>query len=150
MGISGVPKGGWGVEPPPKFWSYDKAELNSQFRGKYIRNNLIRIRVSLICRLSGTPDYPIYQLFHNNSRTVHIASSPAPLDLRQQYQCWTSYPVVHYIVLLIMGILMPEKFWAKEHGIKFRCVASSWFIILPNVTTYGHMNIQFLSSFAIS
>jgi hypothetical protein len=52
---SGVPKGvgGGGVN---KFRSFDKAEPNSQFRGKYIRNNLIRIRGSLICKLSGTPD----------------------------------------------------------------------------------------------
>jgi hypothetical protein len=35
---------------------FDKAEPNSQFRGKYIRNNLITIRVSPICKLSGTPD----------------------------------------------------------------------------------------------
>ena len=34
--------------PPLKFRSFDKAELNSQFRGKYIRNNLTRIRLSLI------------------------------------------------------------------------------------------------------
>jgi hypothetical protein len=50
---------GWGLggsNPPPKFRSFDKAEPNSQFRGKYIRNNLIRIRVSLIYKLSGTPD----------------------------------------------------------------------------------------------
>jgi hypothetical protein len=36
--------------------SFDKAEPNSQFHGKYICNNLIRIWVSLICKLSGTPD----------------------------------------------------------------------------------------------
>jgi hypothetical protein len=30
---------------PPKFQSFDKAEPNSQFRGIYIRNNVIRIRV---------------------------------------------------------------------------------------------------------
>jgi hypothetical protein len=49
--------GGVGVsKPPPKFQSFDKAQPNSQFRGKYIRNNLIRIRVSLICKFSGTPD----------------------------------------------------------------------------------------------
>jgi hypothetical protein len=49
----------WGVQQPPpprKFRSFDNAEPNSQFRGKYIRNNLIRIRVSLICKLSVTPD----------------------------------------------------------------------------------------------
>jgi hypothetical protein len=34
--------------PKKKFRSFNKAELNSQFRGKYIRNNLIRIQVSLI------------------------------------------------------------------------------------------------------
>jgi hypothetical protein len=49
--------GVWGSNPlTPKFGSFDKAEPNSQFRGIYIRNNLIRIRVSLICKLSGTPD----------------------------------------------------------------------------------------------
>jgi hypothetical protein len=48
--------GGVGVEPPPKFRSFDKAEPNSQFRGKYIRNNLFRIQISLICKLSETPD----------------------------------------------------------------------------------------------
>jgi hypothetical protein len=40
--------GGWGFHPPPpppKFQSFNKAELNSQFRGKYIRTNLIRIQV---------------------------------------------------------------------------------------------------------
>jgi hypothetical protein len=46
-----------GLKPPlPKFQSFYKAELNSQFRGKYFHNNLIRIWGSLICKLSGTPD----------------------------------------------------------------------------------------------
>jgi hypothetical protein len=42
--------------PPPKCQSVVKAVPNSLFRGKYIYNNLIRIRVSLICKLSGTLD----------------------------------------------------------------------------------------------
>jgi hypothetical protein len=47
---NGVPMGGLGgsTPHPPKFRSFGKAEPNSQFRGKYIRNNLIRIRVSPI------------------------------------------------------------------------------------------------------
>ena len=48
--VSGVPRGG-GLgcsNPPPKFRSFDKAEPNSQFHGKYIPNNLTRIRLSLI------------------------------------------------------------------------------------------------------
>jgi hypothetical protein len=53
---SGVPRGGGLTAPPPKFRSFDKAKPNPQFRAKYIRNNLIRIRGSLICKLSGTPD----------------------------------------------------------------------------------------------
>jgi hypothetical protein len=40
----------------PKFLSFDKAEPNSQFRGKFDHNNLVKIQVSLICKLSGTPD----------------------------------------------------------------------------------------------
>jgi hypothetical protein len=57
MYSSGVPRGGLEVQPPPpKFQNFYKAEPNSQVRGKYICNNLIRIRGSLICELSGTPD----------------------------------------------------------------------------------------------
>ena len=41
-------EGGGGSNPPPKFRSFDKAEPNSQFRGKHICNNLTRIRLSLI------------------------------------------------------------------------------------------------------
>ena len=42
-------EGEFGVfKPRPKFRSFDKAEPNFQFRGKYIRNNLTRIRLSLI------------------------------------------------------------------------------------------------------
>jgi hypothetical protein len=46
--ISGVPRGVWGYKPPSEIPKFYKAELNSHFRGKYIRDKLIRIRVSLI------------------------------------------------------------------------------------------------------
>jgi hypothetical protein len=56
-----VYRGGWGLgvqtTPSPKFRSFDKFEPNSQFRGKYTRNNLIRIWGSLICKLSGNLDW---------------------------------------------------------------------------------------------
>jgi hypothetical protein len=59
---------GGSTPPPPlqKFRNFDEAEPNSQFREKYICNNLIRIRVSPICNLSGTSEgaatlrYPFY------------------------------------------------------------------------------------------
>jgi hypothetical protein len=47
--------------PTPKFQSFDKADPNSQFRGKWMRNNLIRIQVSLICKLSGIPWLGVYR-----------------------------------------------------------------------------------------
>jgi hypothetical protein len=52
--------GVWGVQPPtpPKFRSFYKAEPNSQFRGKYIRNNLTRIRLSLIFWVVSWKDLP--------------------------------------------------------------------------------------------
>jgi hypothetical protein len=41
---------------PPKFRSFEKAGPNSHFCGIYICNNLIRIRVLLIYKLSETPN----------------------------------------------------------------------------------------------
>jgi hypothetical protein len=43
--FSGVPRGVWGVQTPTR---NSEAEPNSRFRGKYIRNNLTRIQLSLI------------------------------------------------------------------------------------------------------
>jgi hypothetical protein len=58
-GTSVVLRGVWGVQPPPpKFRSFDKAELNSQFRGKYIHNNLTRIRLSLILWVASWKGLP--------------------------------------------------------------------------------------------
>jgi hypothetical protein len=42
-----------GIHPHPEILKLLKAEPNSLFRGKY---NLIRIRVSLICKFNGNPD----------------------------------------------------------------------------------------------
>jgi hypothetical protein len=53
---SGVPTGGGFDHLIPKFWQ-NWAEF--QFHGKYIRNNLIRIKFSPICEVSGTPDYGV-------------------------------------------------------------------------------------------
>jgi hypothetical protein len=35
----------------------------------------------------------------------------------------------------MIGILMPETFWAKDHRINFICGASGWFLTLPKVKT---------------
>jgi hypothetical protein len=54
--IEGVGFGGFPTTPL-NFRRFVKPEPNSQFRGKYIHNNQITIRASLICNLSGTPDW---------------------------------------------------------------------------------------------
>jgi hypothetical protein len=54
---TGVPRGAgvWGVQTPPEIpRSFEKAWPNSQFRGIYICNNLIRIQVSFIYKLRET------------------------------------------------------------------------------------------------
>jgi hypothetical protein len=53
----GIPKGGLRVQTLKKFQTFAKAEPNSQSRGIYIRNNLIRIWFLLICKLSRTTEY---------------------------------------------------------------------------------------------
>jgi hypothetical protein len=55
---SGVPTGVCGVQPPPPPNSEVLTKLRriSSSVEKYIRNYLTRIRVSLIYKLSGTPD----------------------------------------------------------------------------------------------
>jgi hypothetical protein len=74
-------RGGLGSSNPPKFRGFDKAEPNSHFRGKYIRNNLIRIRVSLICKLSGT-----------TARGVTAPRSPFSLPSVLNWKFWTPPP----------------------------------------------------------
>ena len=40
--------------------------------------------------------------------TVHTACVPAPHNHSHHYQCRTPYAAVHTLVLLMMGIMMPE------------------------------------------
>ena len=45
-------------------------------------------------------------------------------------QCRTPYAAVHTLVLLMMGIMMPETCWDKCLIINIRLVASCWFLSL--------------------
>jgi len=45
---------------------------------------------------------------NSNLHTVHTANDPAPHNLNQYNQCRTPYAVTHGLVLLMMGIMMPE------------------------------------------
>jgi len=45
-------------------------------------------------------------------------------------QCRTPYAVIHDLVLLMMGIMMPETCWDRSLIIKIGLVASCWFLSL--------------------
>jgi hypothetical protein len=83
-------RGGWGWTLPSKFRSFAKAEPNSQFRGIYILNNLIRIWVLFISKLSGTPD-----------EEATAPRSPFSLPSILNWICWTPRK--------IPGITPPRK-----------------------------------------
>ena len=69
-------------------------------------------------------------LFDSNFHTVHTACDPAPHNHNQHNQCRTPYAVIYGLVLLMMGIMMPETCWDRSLIINIGLVASCWFISL--------------------
>ena len=99
--------------------------------------------VELGCKL-----YALWRLMFDCSRTVtftvHTACIPAPHRHSHHHQCRTPYAAVHKIVLLMMGIMMPETCW-DSLIINIRLVASCWFLSLhPNFTMHGHKSLKFI------
>ena len=62
--------------------------------------------------------------------TMHTSYDPAPHNHNQHNQCRTPYAVIHCLVLLVMGIMMPETCWDRSLIINMELVASCWFIPL--------------------
>ena len=62
--------------------------------------------------------------------TVHTAYDAAPHNHSQHNQCSTPYAIIHGLVLLMMGIMMPETCWNRSLIINIGLVASCWFISL--------------------
>jgi hypothetical protein len=129
----------WGFKAPPKFRSFDKAELNSQFRGIYIRNNLIRIRVSPICKLSRTPDLEATaprSLFYMPSILNWICRIPPKKFLVTPlvYPLYINAAEAWHIVLQIVSVLAIKEFVADL--ILVTCVGQATeIILLLNVCT---------------
>jgi len=59
--------------------------------------------------------------------TVHTAHDLAPHNHSQHNQCRTPYVVVHALILLMMGIMVPETCWDRHLTINISLVASCWF-----------------------
>ena len=53
--------------------------------------------------------------------TVHTACFPASQDSSQHIKCWKPYAVIYGLVLLKMGIMMPETCWANGLVINHNC-----------------------------
>ena len=76
--------------------------------------------------------------------TVHTACIPAPHSHSHHYQCRIQYAAVHTIVLLMMGIMMPETCW-DSLIINIRLVASCWSPSLhPKFMMHGHKSLKFI------
>ena len=85
-------------------------------------------------------------LFDSKFHTVHTACDPAPYNDSQRSQCRTPYAEVHGLVLLIMGIMMPETWWDRSFIINNRLFASCWFLSLhPTFMMHGHKSLKFLN-----
>ena len=64
----------------------------------------------------------------------------------QHNQCRTPHAVVHGLVLLMMGIMMPETCGDRSLIINIGLVASCWFLSLhPTFMMHGHKNLKFVN-----
>ena len=77
---------------------------------------------------------------NSNLHIAHTACSPTP---HNQYR--TPFAVIHSLVLLKMGIMMPGTCWDRSLIINTRIVSSCWFLFLhpPTFMMHGHKSIQY-------
>ena len=65
-----------------------------------------------------------------STHAVHTACDPAPHNRSQHNHFRTPCSVIHGLVLLMMGIMMPETCWDRSLIINIGLVASFWFLSL--------------------
>jgi len=84
------------------------------------------------CMQLGRELCALYESYCSNSNfhTVHTARVPDPHNHSQHDQCRTAYAAVHSLVLLKMGIMMPETCCDRSLIINIRLVGSCWFLSL--------------------
>jgi len=74
--------------------------------------------------------------------TVHAAHDTAPQDHSQHNQWRTPHAVGHSLILLMMGIMMPETCWDRSLIINIGLVASCWFSLHLMFMMHGHKNLK--------
>ena len=88
--------------------------------------------------------------------TDHTARVPATHNHSQHYQCRTPYAAVHTLVLLMMGIMMPETCWDRSLIINIRLsllfhrAFHIYLLICTNECTIFWLNIIQISVFYIT
>ena len=82
--------------------------------------------------------------------TVHTASDPAPHNHSHHNQCRTPHAAVHTLVLLTMGIMMPETCWDKSLIINIRLVASCWFLSLHPMEKYVSLQCWYRQHYVLT
>ena len=86
-----------------------------------------------------------------NFHTVRTVCDPAPHNHSQHNQCRTPYAVVHSLVLLKMGIMMPETWWDRSLIINIRLVASCWFLFFhPILCSWFWLSYRLIESHFIA
>ena len=92
----------------------------------------------------------LYALWRLLFVTVHTARFPAPHNHSHHKQCRTPHAAVHTLVLLMMGIMMPETCWDKILIINIGLVASCWFLSLhPTFMMDGHKSLKYTISMSL-
>jgi len=62
-------------------------------------------------------------------------------------QCRTPYAAVRTLVLVMVGIMMPETCWDRSLIINIGLVASCWFLSLhPTFMMHGHKSLKFVNA----
>ena len=83
-------------------------------------------------------------IFRASLCCVHTGRSPTPHNHSQHNQCRTPYAVIHSLILLKIGIMMPETCWDRSLIINTRLVASCWFLFLhPTFMMHGQKSLKF-------
>jgi len=65
------------------------------------------------------------------------ARVPAPHNHSQHNQCRKLYAVIDSLVLLMMGVMVPETCWDRSLIINIRLVASCWFFSLFTLVSHS-------------
>jgi len=99
-------------------------------RGTYIKILLIFLTTLATCVVSTSTLQQTLGSSRTVTFTVHTARVPATHNHSHHNQCRTPYAAVHTLVILMMGIKMPETCCDKSLIINIRLVASCWFLSL--------------------